>query len=210
MKSDIASEFGTSRLPPDKREVGSSTLPRPIFGRTATKNREERGRKEKGDEELGRSRWPVCHGAALLGLLSPFPFLFYDPGLTRGRKVSACPSRPRSFSRTRRASTFSEAVCAATRRFPRGHFFLADQLNRAAASIAANLAEGNGRFTVADRRNFFGISRGSVRECVPLLEIAVRQQVLTADGHQRLRGELEEISRMVAGLINGLDRRQLG
>ena len=70
---------------------------------------------------------------------------------------------------------FADAVCAVTRRFPRGYFFLADQLNRAALSIAANLAEGNGRFTVADRRNFFGIARGSVREYVPLLEIAMRQ-----------------------------------
>jgi hypothetical protein len=47
-------------------------------------------------------------------------------------------------------------VCATTRRFPRRCYFLADQLNRAALSIAANIAEGNGRFTAAARRNFFG------------------------------------------------------
>ena len=70
---------------------------------------------------------------------------------------------------------FAEAVCVATRRFPRGYFSLADQLNRAALSIAANLAEGN--LTTGDRRNFFGIARGSVRECVPLLEIAQRREV---------------------------------
>ena len=103
---------------------------------------------------------------------------------------------------------FADAVCAATRRFPRGYFFLADQLNRAALSIAANLAEGNGRFTVADRRNFFGIARASVRECVPLLEIAMRRQVMPADTHARLRAELEEISRMVSGLIKGLENRR--
>jgi four helix bundle protein len=101
----------------------------------------------------------------------------------------------------------AEAVCVATRGFPRGYFFLADQLNRAALSIATNIAEGNGRFTSADRRNFFGIARGSVQECVPLLELAVRRQVLTAETHARLRGELEEISRMVSGLIKGLNRR---
>jgi four helix bundle protein len=101
---------------------------------------------------------------------------------------------------------FADEVCAATREFPRGYFFLRDQLNRAALSIATNLAEGNGRFTVPDRRQFFGIARESVRECVPLLEIAVRRAVLPSDVHQQLRGDLEEISRMVSGLIIGPTR----
>lgn len=33
----------------------------------------------------------------------------------------------------------------------------------------------NGRFTKPDRKNFFGIARGSVQECVPLLELARRR-----------------------------------
>lgn len=51
---------------------------------------------------------------------------------------------------------FADAACASTRRFPRGYFFLADRLSRAALAIATNLAEGIGRLTVADRRNFSG------------------------------------------------------
>ncbi|MBN1491390.1 MAG: four helix bundle protein [Phycisphaerae bacterium] len=43
---------------------------------------------------------------------------------------------------------------------------------RAVLSAAANLAKGNGRFAKADGRNFFTIARGSVHECVPLLEPA--------------------------------------
>ena len=103
--------------------------------------------------------------------------------------------------------TLTDAVCAVTGRFPRGYYFLADQLNRAALSIATNLAEGNGRFTARDRRNFFGIARGSVQECVPLLDIARRRQLLGPEDHARLMGDLEEISRMVSGLVRGLDRR---
>ena len=103
--------------------------------------------------------------------------------------------------------TFADAVCTITRELPRGYFFLGDQLSRASLSIAANIAEGNGRFTKADRRNFFGISRGSAQECVPLLELAARQGVIKTERHEQLKADLEEIARMLSGLINGLEKR---
>ncbi|MGD9644405.1 MAG: four helix bundle protein [Pirellulales bacterium] len=106
-----------------------------------------------------------------------------------------------------KAVSFADQVCTLSRDLPRGYWFLADQLNRAALSIAANIAEGNGRFTKADRRNFFGIARGSVQECVPLLELACRQGLLPAEQHRQLKDELEEIARMLSGLIKGLDRQ---
>ena len=71
-------------------------------------------------------------------------------------------------------------------------------------SIAANIAEGNGRFTKADRRNFFAIARGSVMR---LLELASRQNLLQPERHQQHKADLEEIARMLSGLINGLDKR---
>ena len=73
-----------------------------------------------------------------------------------------------------KAVNFANDICRITRSFPKGYYFLVDQLNRASLSISANIAEGNGRFTKADRKNFFIIARGSVQECVPLLEIALR------------------------------------
>ncbi len=72
-----------------------------------------------------------------------------------------------------KAVDFADAVCEKTEHFTRGYGFLVDQLNRASLSISANIAEGNGRFTKADRKNFFGIARGSAQECVPLLELAL-------------------------------------
>ena len=107
-----------------------------------------------------------------------------------------------------KAIAFADAVCTLTKGLPRGYFFLADQLNRAALSIAANIAEGNGRFTKPDRRNFFGIARGSVQECVPLLELASRQGLLDPDRHGQRKAELEEIAKMLSGLIRGLDKRK--
>jgi len=107
-----------------------------------------------------------------------------------------------------KAVAFADGVCTLTKAFPRGYFFLADQLNRAALSVAANIAEGNGRFTKPDRRNFFGIARGSVQECVPLLELASRQRLVRADQQQRLKSDLEEIAKMLSGLIKRLEKRK--
>lgn len=108
-----------------------------------------------------------------------------------------------------KAIAFADDVCTLTRSFPRGYFFLADQLNRAALSIAANIAEGNGRFTKPDRRNFFGIARGSAQECVPLMELASRQSLLPMEQHQVLKSQLEELSRMLSGLIGSLEKHKL-
>jgi four helix bundle protein len=51
------------------------------------------------------------------------------------------------------------SITALTQGYPSGYGFMVDQLNRAALTIAANIAEGNGRFTKADRRYFFGSAR---------------------------------------------------
>ena len=107
-----------------------------------------------------------------------------------------------------KAIDLADQVSALTGKFPRGYYYLVSQLNRAALSVAANFAEGNGRFTKADRRNFFGIASGSVPECVPLLELAGRQKLLEPSHQRQMKADLEEIAKMPSGLINGLDRRQ--
>lgn len=108
-----------------------------------------------------------------------------------------------------RAIDFADQVCRLTEEFPRGYGFLVDHLNRASLSISANIAAGNGRFTKPDRKNFFGIARGSVQECVPLLELARRRRLLDEEIHSHLKERLEEIARMLSGLINGLENRKV-
>ncbi len=104
---------------------------------------------------------------------------------------------------------FADEVCKATEQFQRGYGFLVDQLNRAALSISSNIAEGNGRFTKADRKNFFGIARVSVQECVPQLELARRRGLIDESTHAELKSQLEEISKMLSGLISGLENRKV-
>jgi four helix bundle protein len=51
----------------------------------------------------------------------------------------------------------------------KGH--LKDQLSRASLSISLNLAEGASRHTLKERKRFFNIALGSLRECQVLLMI---------------------------------------
>jgi four helix bundle protein len=108
-----------------------------------------------------------------------------------------------------KALDFTDDITTLTASFPRGFYFLADQLNRASLSIATNLAEGNGRFTKADRKNFFVIARGSTQECVPLLELARRKGLGDEACHKAFRSRIEVIAKMISGLINGLVNRQV-
>ena len=107
-----------------------------------------------------------------------------------------------------KAVDFIDKVTSLTEQFPRGYYFLTDQLNRAALSIATNLAEGNGRFTKADRKHFFIISRGSAQECIPLLELARRKKLIDESKVSELRNQLEIIDKMTSGLIKGLENRK--
>jgi four helix bundle protein len=108
-----------------------------------------------------------------------------------------------------KAVDFADRIATHTESFPRGYYFLVDQLNRAALSIATNLAEGNGRFTKPDRKNFFTIARGSVQECVPLIEVARRRGFISDDDQASLKFQLEAMAKMISGLINGLDKREV-
>jgi four helix bundle protein len=108
-----------------------------------------------------------------------------------------------------KAVDFADEITALTEAFPRGYGFLVDPLNRAALSIPTNLAEGNGRFTKPDRRNFFTIARGSAQECIPLIEVARRRGLIKETAALALRERLEVIAKMISGLINGLNKRDV-
>ncbi|HTN72809.1 MAG TPA: four helix bundle protein [Methylomirabilota bacterium] len=107
-----------------------------------------------------------------------------------------------------RAVDFAERVTDLTKTFPpQGHYHLVDQLRRASLSISLNIAEGNGRWHVKDRKNFFWIARGSVFECVPLLELCKRENLITEVTWTEAKDELEILSKMLTGLIKGAEKR---
>ncbi len=65
---------------------------------------------------------------------------------------------------------------------------LKDQLSRASLSIVLNIAEGSGKPTANDKRRFYAIALGSLRETQAILQITKNQP--TSELAQRLGGHL--------------------
>ena len=78
---------------------------------------------------------------------------------------------------------------------PKGRRYLKDQLRRGANSIAANLAEGVGEYSPAEKVRFYRISRRSAVECASHL-LACRHLALVEDG--LIARGLDQLLRIVA------------
>jgi four helix bundle protein len=106
-----------------------------------------------------------------------------------------------------KAVDLAEEITNLTEGFPKGTYYLTDQLNRAVLSISTNIAEGNGRWHVKERKQFFWISRGSAHECLPILELCKRKNLITKEKHIELTQKLEVIVKMLSGLLAGIDKK---
>ena len=70
---------------------------------------------------------------------------------------------------------------------------LKDQLRRAAASIVLNLAEGSGRFGQKDRKRFYHIAFGSLRECQAILDLELAKNRQLKDCADRLAAHIYKL-----------------
>ena len=73
-------------------------------------------------------------------------------------------------------------------RWPRGYYYLSDQLKRAMASIILNIAEGNGRMSQNERKRFFTISMASSSEVSSIIEVAFAYRLMLALGYSKPLG----------------------
>ncbi|MCA9123533.1 MAG: four helix bundle protein [Planctomycetales bacterium] len=80
---------------------------------------------------------------------------------------------------------------------------LRDQMQRAAVSIASNIAEGSER-SPKEFARFLDFAHGSVDELRTQLYIAARIELVTQDDTRPLVNETKEISRMLFGLKKSL------
>lgn len=100
-----------------------------------------------------------------------------------------------------KAVKFVSEVYRVTAAFPRDEMYgLVSQLRRAAVSIASNIAEGQGRLTEGEFRQFLGHARGSVFEVETQLHIASDLGYLSREQ----LGTMIALSTDVAKLVNAL------
>ena len=83
-------------------------------------------------------------------------------------------------------------------------FGLAAQIRRAAVSIPANIAEGNGRLHRGDYMHHLSIARGSLMELQTLLEAAQCLSYLGEDDLQPALEAVDHVGRMLTKLIRSL------
>ncbi|HRY31973.1 MAG TPA: four helix bundle protein [Bacteroidales bacterium] len=87
--------------------------------------------------------------------------------------------------------------------------YIKDQLSRASFSIPLNIAEGSGKFSKADRRKYFVTARGSVFECIAIIDILAGFGKVTEEELEILTRTADELSRMLYTMIRNLtDRKQ--
>ena len=106
-----------------------------------------------------------------------------------------------------KAHQLTLAVYQRTRGFPREEIYgVTSQVRRASASVGANIAEGCGRRSDPEMKRFLQIARGSASELEYHLLLARDLGFLTAAEFKDLEEKTMEIQRMLASLVQRLQR----
>jgi four helix bundle protein len=97
------------------------------------------------------------------------------------------------------------SVYAMTKEFPPDERFgLCTQLQRAAVSIPANIAEGHARDSTKDFLRHLSIARGSLAEVETFMTLAQRLNYISKTSEQSALSTLDDLSRMLRGLQKSL------
>jgi four helix bundle protein len=107
-----------------------------------------------------------------------------------------------------KAMDLAEQCYQITRAFPAEEKFgLISQLRRAAVSVAANIAEGQGRHHIKEFLNHLSMARGSLMEVETFLLLSERVGYIVQEKTQPLLSLSDEVSRMLSGLRNSLESK---
>lgn len=99
-----------------------------------------------------------------------------------------------------------EQIYKFTKQFPKEELYgITNQMRRCAVPIPANIAEGSGRKNKAEFIQFLHIALGSASELETHLIISQRLGFLSSNSYDEIMNALNEIIKMICGLINSLN-----
>jgi four helix bundle protein len=109
----------------------------------------------------------------------------------------------------RAARELAKQTYVLTRKFPKDEqFALTNQMRRAASSVAANIAEGFSRQTVADKLHFYTIASGSLTELQSFSYIALDIEYISEDERIILYNQSVKAHKLLIGLIKSTRNRK--
>jgi four helix bundle protein len=108
------------------------------------------------------------------------------------------------------AMALAEVCYRLTRRFPHDEIYgMTSQIRRAAASIPANIAEGNGRENRGEYIQFLRLAQGSLKELETHLLLSGRVELAAQEAIGPVLEKCEVLGKMLRGLIRALQNRKL-
>ena len=106
-----------------------------------------------------------------------------------------------------KAMSLVEEIYAVSRKLPKEELYgLTSQLRRAAVSIPANIAEGQGRRTSKEFRHFLSVAHGSLRELETCVMLCERLGFTVREDSERLLSRASEVGRLINALSNSIGR----
>lgn len=104
-----------------------------------------------------------------------------------------------------RAMQLTVATYQLTQDFPREELYgLTSQIRRSAVSIPSNIAEGQGRFSNGEFKQFLSIARGSNCELQTQLEIARSLGMGNSELIERAENLSHEVGRMIFAFVESM------
>lgn len=96
------------------------------------------------------------------------------------------------------SQSLAVAIYTITKTFPKEELFaMTNQLRRAGSSISANIAEGFGRSTTADKLHFYTIAYGSLLEVKNFLYLAEKLTYIKDTQLRTLLDQCESCQRLI-------------
>jgi four helix bundle protein len=88
-----------------------------------------------------------------------------------------------------------------TQRLLKSDYSLVQQIRKCSISIMANIAEGFGRYTFKDKRQFFTMARGSISELKSHCYAGLDLGYFTKEEFSKIYSQSDTVGRLISGMI---------